>query len=303
MPNARKKLNIIDKFTVKLFGFLSFHSFAIVFAFALSGVHAQTVDQSDRPLGPNLGAGSSEEIRLINVVRNGIRLDPMQAIQYFGRDVRPDIAQVIDWNTTLTNFLPGTIAVLSCIGTQDDTWTIGYYNPVWHTWLIVNLNANGQIIDADIGKGLSLTSKDRTDWSALAHDFGGIPQGLQAASFLQISAFTALFPRENCVPFDVSMRSFDRTAGAGQFLSFQLESQRIPVEFVDHVIERYATEGELDPSVFYHTGSIQTSDTTWISFLGTWDSQGGVYASRWHLIDGEPTFDSNEFIPFIPLQD
>lgn len=206
-----------------------------------------------------------------------------------GINLEEYIKDIVSWSPSITG----------CGKTGD---IVGFYSPLDHLWIFVELDKNQQITDAAITIGFQANHKNGTSWLALTKETGGALKALHAATVIQFGAFATFFNDANCSPLS-NAKHVSHSAAVEQIRMLNEDVRRpdfsLNKAFL-HDLEK-ETDSELAQwSMRYRI----TLDDDWFVFFTSPDFAGMLLIAHWQVKPEEEYayFQNATLLPLIRKQ-
>ena len=153
-------------------------------------ISLQDVDQNKISFLPN-----NEQLQRDRELRNQIVQNPEFLASFILPKVHPFDREGLNLEEYISDIVSWSPSFFGC-GISGDI--IGYYSPLDHLWVFVQLDENDKIKDAAMTIGFQASNDQSTSWLALVEGAGGSLKALQAATVIQLGTFATFFNGENC---------------------------------------------------------------------------------------------------------
>ncbi len=140
------------------------------------------------------------ELSKAEAFKENIITDRSRIFSLVNADYNTYIEFLLD-HRNLREILDGSIPFVGCLGSENTVY--GYFDPALHTWIIVWLNSQHEVVNTRLSLGFAPieTGQDNSwiDLMAKPDATGLVVDNIREALDIQIASFLQLFPYNGCV--------------------------------------------------------------------------------------------------------
>ena len=206
-----------------------------------------------------------------------------------GLNLKEYVSDIVSWSPS----------IMGCGAAGD---IVGFYSPLDHLWVFVELDKNNQIKDAAITIGYDASDNNSSSWLALVEEAGGALKALRAATVIQFGVFTAFFNDENCGPLSTA-KHISHSSAVDQIKMLEEDVPRPNASLQKALLSDL--EKETDSNLKQWSVRYRLSvDDDWFVFFTSADFAGLLLIAHWQVKpeDGNAYFQNATLLPLIRKQ-
>lgn len=187
-------------------------------------VGAQNVDSS------NIDRLYQSEAAWMEKLRQRLLREDHLTRRHLKDGIHPRFSEIFDNDDFMDQILNTSIPFSGCASASERV--VGFYNVLHHAWILVWLDADGDI--ATVKSSLGFVPKvgpSDTGWFDIVTDKGSVVEAVRLALRIQLESFAELFAGSECrSPQEIDWLLTNQAAAATIWLNYQ-DQERVPKSF------------------------------------------------------------------------